>query len=266
MDGLRLDAADRLDPEFRQDLAAHCAAVKPGFWLMGEVVHGDYRQWAHAGGLSSTTNYEAYKSLWSAHNDRNYFELGYSLNRQFGEGGLYRDLLLYSFADNHDVDRVASTLSNGLETVAQAARQGGTSVRTYNVDLADESAISQLPNAIASDLGAASVLINNAGIALAGSFEQVSAQRFHHLFAVNFFSMVAMTRGFLLQLRQHQPAQIVNMSSVFGLIGSAGQVAYTSQVCLRGFHALFACSRDNNGCALGIGASLSQLRCRWYRR
>ncbi|MBB5060046.1 glycosidase [Granulicella aggregans] len=112
VDGLRLDAADRLDPDFRRHLVSHCATLKPGFWLMGEVVHGDYGNWAHDGGLSSTTNYEVYKSLWSAHNDRNYFELGYSLNRQFGEGGLYRDLNLYSFADNHDVDRVASTLSN----------------------------------------------------------------------------------------------------------------------------------------------------------
>ncbi len=79
---------------------------------MGEVVHGDYRRWAYPGGLSSTTNYEAYKGLWSSHNDRNYFEIAYSLNRQFGPEGIYRGLALYSFADNHDVDRVASTLKN----------------------------------------------------------------------------------------------------------------------------------------------------------
>ena len=111
VDGLRLDAADRLEPEFRRELAAYCQRVKPGFWLMGEVVHGDYRQWAHPEGLCSATNYEAYKGLWSAHNDRNYFELAYSLDRQFGVSGIYRDLHLYSFADNHDVDRVASTLT-----------------------------------------------------------------------------------------------------------------------------------------------------------
>ena len=110
VDGLRLDAADRLDPEFRRDLAAHCRALKPEFWLMGEVVHGDYRQWAHPGGLDATTNYELYKGLWSAHNDRNYFELAYSLDRQSGAAGMYRELNLFTFADNHDVDRVASTL------------------------------------------------------------------------------------------------------------------------------------------------------------
>ena len=51
---------------------------------MGEVVHGDYRQWAYPEGLSSTTNYEAYKGLWSSHNDHNYFEIAYTLNKQFG--------------------------------------------------------------------------------------------------------------------------------------------------------------------------------------
>jgi len=110
IDGLRLDAADRLAPDFRGGLADHCATLKDDFWLLGEVVHGDYRQWVHPGGLHATTNYELYKSLWSSHNDKNYFELAFSLDRQFGARGMYRDLGLYSFSDNHDVDRVASTL------------------------------------------------------------------------------------------------------------------------------------------------------------
>jgi len=87
-----------------------------------------------------------------------------------------------------------------------------------------------------SELGAASVLINNAGIALAGTFEQVPPVQFDQLMAVNFFSTVAMTRGFLPQLRQHRPAQILNMSSVFGIVGAAGQVAYSaSKFAIRGF-------------------------------
>lgn len=112
IDGLRLDAADALDLDFQQRLAAHCRVLKPDFWLMGEVVHGDYRRWAHPGGLDSTTNYEAYKGLWSSHNDRNYFEIAYALNRQFGAEGIYRGLPLYSFADNHDVTRAASILKD----------------------------------------------------------------------------------------------------------------------------------------------------------
>ena len=58
------------------------------------------------------TNYEAYKGLYSSLNDVNYFEIAYTLKREFGDAGLYRDLPLYNFVDNHDVDRVASQLKN----------------------------------------------------------------------------------------------------------------------------------------------------------
>ena len=112
IDGLRLDAADVMDHDFLRALAEHCRHLRPDFWLMGEVVHGDYRQWAHPQMLDATTNYEAYKSLYSSHADRNYFEIAYTLNRQFGSGGLYRGLPLYAFADNHDVSRVASKLTH----------------------------------------------------------------------------------------------------------------------------------------------------------
>jgi len=111
IDGLRLDAADALDHDFQHQLAAHGRALKSDFWLMGEVVHGDYRKWAHAGGLASTTNYQAYKGLWSSLNDRNYFEIAHTLKFQFGPEGIYRGVGLYNFADNHDVERVASLLT-----------------------------------------------------------------------------------------------------------------------------------------------------------
>ncbi len=110
IDGLRLDAADALDFEFQRELAAHCRALKRDFWLIGEVVHGDYRRWANRGGLDSTTNYEAYQGLWSSLNDRNYFEIAYTLKRQFGADGLYRGMPLYNFVDNHDVARAATIL------------------------------------------------------------------------------------------------------------------------------------------------------------
>jgi cyclomaltodextrinase / maltogenic alpha-amylase / neopullulanase len=111
IDGLRLDAADQLAPDFVAALAQHCRSLKSDFWLMGEVVFGDYRRLAAPPEkLDSATNYEVYKSLYSSHVDRNYFELAYALNRQFGPEGMYRGLSLYNFADNHDVDRVASSL------------------------------------------------------------------------------------------------------------------------------------------------------------
>jgi glycosidase len=115
IDGIRLDAADCLDMDFLRKLAAACRSRKADFWLMGEVVLGDYRKWAGTGSLDpgpldSITNYECYKGLWSSQVDSNYFEIAWSLKRQFGDGGVYRGLPLYSFADNHDVDRVASKL------------------------------------------------------------------------------------------------------------------------------------------------------------
>jgi len=112
IDGLRLDAADCLDFDFMKDLAAFCRKLRPDFWLMGEVIHGDYRRWANSQMLDSVTNYEVYKSLYSSHVDHNFFEIAYALNRQFGPDGAYQGLPLYSFADNHDVNRVASSLTN----------------------------------------------------------------------------------------------------------------------------------------------------------
>ncbi len=110
IDGLRLDAADVVDLDFQRELAAWCRSIEPDFWLVGEVVHGDYRRWANAQTLDSVTNYECYKGLYSSLADRNYFEIAYGLNRQSGPGGMYRDLALYNFVDNHDQDRVASHL------------------------------------------------------------------------------------------------------------------------------------------------------------
>lgn len=112
VDGLRLDAADALDPRFMRDLSSFRRERGFDLWLLGEVIHGDYRHWVNHEMLDSVTNYECYKGLYSSHNDRNYFEIAYSLNRQFGPEGIYRGLPLYAFADNHDVERVVSTLHN----------------------------------------------------------------------------------------------------------------------------------------------------------
>jgi glycosidase len=112
IDGLRLDAADHLDMEFMRDLGGWCRRLKPDFWLMGEVVKGPYSPWLEDGGLDSVTNYECYKGLYSSHNDGNYHEIAYSLRRQYGEYGPSGAASLYTFVDNHDVDRVASRLDN----------------------------------------------------------------------------------------------------------------------------------------------------------
>ncbi|MFP3043382.1 alpha-glucosidase C-terminal domain-containing protein [Treponema primitia] len=119
IDGLRLDAADLLLPDFLDELSARSKKLKPGFWLMGEVVAGDYTRWTGGSSgvkpgtrLDSVTNYELYKSLWSSFNDKNFYELSWTLNRQFGPEGSFQRIPLYSFADNHDVNRIASVVKN----------------------------------------------------------------------------------------------------------------------------------------------------------
>ena len=79
IDGIRLDAADVLDFDFMRGLRRLANEVKPEFWLMGEVIHGDYSRWANPEMLHSVTKYELHKGLWSGHNDHNYFEIAHTL-------------------------------------------------------------------------------------------------------------------------------------------------------------------------------------------
>jgi len=112
-DGIRLDCADCLDFSLMEEMRRRCDSWKEDFWLMGEVIHGDYSRYIGDGYhmLHSVTNYELHKGLYSGHNDHNYFEIAHTIRRQFDEnGGIYRGMKLYSFVDNHDVDRLASKL------------------------------------------------------------------------------------------------------------------------------------------------------------
>lgn len=113
IDGIRLDAADVLDFDFMKALRATANDVKPDFWLMGEVIHGDYTRWVNEGTLHSVTNYQLHKALYSGHNDHNYFEIAHTVKRLYEMGGSRPDgLKLYNFADNHDVERIYTKLNN----------------------------------------------------------------------------------------------------------------------------------------------------------
>lgn len=112
IDGIRLDCADQLDFGFMHDLRNTCVGAKSNFWLMGEVIHGDYNRWVNDSTLHSVTNYECSKGLYSSHNDGNMHEIAHSLTRQFSSGGIYKNHMLFNFADNHDLNRVASTVKN----------------------------------------------------------------------------------------------------------------------------------------------------------
>ena len=113
IDGIRLDAADVLDFDFMKALRHTANEVKPDFWLMGEVIHGDYSRWVNEGTLHSVTNYNLHKALYSGHNDHNYFEIAHTVKRLYEMGGNRPDgLKLYNFSDNHDVERIYTKLNN----------------------------------------------------------------------------------------------------------------------------------------------------------
>lgn len=114
IDGLRLDVAYCLDLDFLRELKSFCRSVKGDFFLLGEVVHGDYNRWCNDQMTDSVTNYECYKGVHSSINCANMHEIAYSLNRQFGREHwcLYTGKSLYNFVDNHDVSRIASILND----------------------------------------------------------------------------------------------------------------------------------------------------------
>ena len=114
IDGLRLDVAYCLDENFVRELRAFCDSLKPDFFLVGEMLHGDYNRLMNDSMLHSATNYECYKGLFSSFNSMNMFEIIHSLLRQFGPENwtLYRGKHLLCFVDNHNVSRIASNLTN----------------------------------------------------------------------------------------------------------------------------------------------------------
>ncbi|MDR0468685.1 MAG: alpha-amylase [Peptococcaceae bacterium] len=115
IDGMRLDSANVMDFNFMRGLRQAVDEKKPDFWLMGEVVGGDYARWAAPGILDSVTNYILYKSLFSSHNNQNLFELAHCLQQSRPSYGLP----LYNFLDNHDQPRIASNVfdSDHLRTL-----------------------------------------------------------------------------------------------------------------------------------------------------
>ena len=115
IDGIRLDCADCLEFSFMEEMRRRTGEKKEDFWLMGEVIHGDYGRYIGDGTrmLHSVTNYELHKGIYSGHNDHNYFEIAHTIRREFDEnGGIYKGMKLYTFIDNHDVERIYSKLRN----------------------------------------------------------------------------------------------------------------------------------------------------------
>lgn len=114
IDGIRLDVAYCLNRDFMKRLRYETDRMKQEFFLVGEMLHGDYNTIVGNECLHSATNYECYKGLYSSFNSMNMFEIAHSIERQFGKEPwcLYTGKHLLTFVDNHDVSRIASTLTN----------------------------------------------------------------------------------------------------------------------------------------------------------
>ena len=109
IDGIRFDAADCLTDDFIRRIHKFTRDMRPDFWLMGEIIHGQYNRWANPDMFDCVTNYQCYKGIYSSHNDRNYFEIAHSIEYQHCQ---YGDLYMYNFLDNHDVSRLMSVLKD----------------------------------------------------------------------------------------------------------------------------------------------------------
>jgi short-subunit dehydrogenase len=108
--------------------------------------------------------------------------------------------------------------------------------RTYSVDVSKASAVEDFAHRVQQDFGRASLLVNNAGVALMGTLTEVSLADMEWLVQINFWGVVYGCKFFLPMLQREPDAHIVNVSSVFGLIGPPGQTAYAaSKFAVRGF-------------------------------
>jgi NAD(P)-dependent dehydrogenase (short-subunit alcohol dehydrogenase family) len=124
----------------------------------------------------------------------------------------------------------------GLQATAAQVRAHGVHVTCHRLDVADPGAVAAFPDLVRREHAGVDVLVNNAGVAMIGTFEQIRDHEFEWLLDINLRGVVRMTRAFLPLLRASDDARIVNVSSVFGLVAPPGQTAYaTSKFAVRGF-------------------------------
>ncbi|WP_042380359.1 SDR family NAD(P)-dependent oxidoreductase [Streptacidiphilus melanogenes] len=154
-----------------------------------------------------------------------------------GAAGGIGEQLAHALARRGSALALVDRDAEGLRRVAKAVGEiSARPVATYVVDLSDDAATHALGDTLATAHPDAALLVNNAGVALGGTFEQVSEEEFDWLMAVNYRAVVTLTRALLPVLRANPGSHLVNLSSLFGLIAPPGQVAYaTSKFAVRGF-------------------------------
>jgi short-subunit dehydrogenase len=125
----------------------------------------------------------------------------------------------------------------GLQAVAaEIGKTHSRKVTLHRVDVAEASEIEAFAQAATADHPRLNIVINNAGVALLGEFDEIDQAQFEWLMNINFWGVVHGTRAFLPHLARQSEAHIVNLSSVFGIIAPPGQIAYSaSKFAVRGF-------------------------------
>ena len=130
---------------------------------------------------------------------------------------------------------IADVDEPGLAETA-ASLPGKASVTTHVLDVSDEAAVKGFAQDVVARHGRVTLLINNAGVALIGTFEEISLDDLRWLMNINFWGVVYGVTYFLPILKQQPRAHIVNLSSIFGMVGPVGQSAYSaSKFAVRGF-------------------------------
>jgi NAD(P)-dependent dehydrogenase (short-subunit alcohol dehydrogenase family) len=124
----------------------------------------------------------------------------------------------------------------GLLETARSLKKQDALVTTHMLDVADEEGMRSFAEDVGKRQGRVTLLINNAGVALEGTFEEISLDDFRWLMNINFWGTVYGVKYFLPLLKREKRSQIVDISSVFGLIAPPGQPAYSaSKFAVRGF-------------------------------
>jgi NAD(P)-dependent dehydrogenase (short-subunit alcohol dehydrogenase family) len=125
---------------------------------------------------------------------------------------------------------------NGLEETADAIRALGRRVCTHEVDVADKQRMLQYVDEVMEEFGGVNILVNNAGVTVTAHFEDHTIEEFEWLFGINVWGVVYGCKFFLPHLLAADEAHIVNISSVFGIVGVPAQSSYcASKFAVRGF-------------------------------
>jgi short-subunit dehydrogenase len=150
--------------------------------------------------------------------------------------GIGRALALELAARGCDL-ALADRDESGLQAVAaEIAKTGSVKVTTHRLDVSVPSEIEDFAREAISAHPGLNIVINNAGVALMGSFAEIDQAQMEWLMNINFWGVVRSTRAFLPHLSQQREAHIINLSSIFGIIGPPGQTAYAaSKFAVRGF-------------------------------